>query len=114
MNLAKDIKSGNKLIDYYLSKIPPNINSMILDHVSQQEVKKTISELSNKSSSEHNNISNIMLKSLNENITYPLTLLFNQYFSTGSLPDIMKVVEVIPLYKNKVIDHLITIGLYHY
>ena len=73
---------------------------MMLDHVSQQEVKKTINELPNKSSSGHDNISNIMLKSLNESITYPLTLLFNQSFSTGTFPNIMKVAEVIPLHKN--------------
>ena len=49
-------------------------------------------------------MSNTLLKSLSPSLTYPLTIIFNQSFESGVFPDVMKLVEVIPLYKNKVTD----------
>ena len=103
-NLANKITQSQMLIEHYLSKIPQNCNSMLLSHITQQDLKKTIDQLPNRNSSGHNRVSNIMLKSLSESITYPSCLLFNQSFSTGIFPAIMKIAEVIPLYKNKTTD----------
>ena len=40
-------------------------------------------------------------------ITFPLTLIFNQSLNEGIFPDKMKLAEVISLYKNKAMDHLV-------
>ena len=98
---------GQRGIDDYLQKIHQNINSIVLEPTSQLEVRNTIEELLTKSSSRHDNVSNTLLKSLSVSLTYPLTLIFNQSFESGIFPDIMKLAEVIPLYKNKVIDRLV-------
>ena len=73
---------------------------------SQQEVCSMMESLPSKTSSGHNEVSNILLKSLKPSLTYPLTLIFNQSLYTGVFPQSMKAVEVIPLYKNKAIDQL--------
>ena len=84
---------------------------MLLGHITQQELKKTIDEQPNKNSSDHDRVSHLLLKSLSESITYPLCLLVNQSFSTGIFPDVMKLAEVIPLYKNKATDRVINYRL---
>ena len=80
---------------------------MVLKPTSQLEVKKTIDELPTKSSSGHDNMSKTLLKSLSASLTYSQKLIFNQSFKSGVFPDTMKLAEVIPLYKNKAMDHLI-------
>ena len=54
-----------------------------------------------KSSSGHNKIRNMLLKDLNEAISYPFMLIFNQSLLDGKFPDAMKIAEVIPLFKGK-------------
>ena len=48
-----------------------------------------------------------MLKSLRTSITFPLCHIFNQLIYKGSFPDLMKRVQVIPLYKGKEMDYMI-------
>ena len=79
-NLALQIKKEQNGITGYLRKIPQNIHSMVLTPTTQHEVKKTIDGLPTKSRSRHDNVSNTLLKSLSESLTYPLTLIFNQLF----------------------------------
>ena len=52
-------------------------------------------------------ISNQLLKSLANSISYPLSIIFNQSISEGIYPDQMKIAEVIPLYKGKASDIVI-------
>ena len=105
-NLASNIDNDHLDIDRYLSKIPRNLHSMLLMPTSQQEVCSVIESLPSKSSSGHNEVSNILLKLLKPSLTYPLTLIFNQSLYTGVFPQSMKTAEVIPLYKNKAADQL--------
>ena len=79
---------------------------MLLLPTSQQEVNCIIDSLPSKSSSGHDDVSNILLKSLKSSLTYPMTLILNQSLETGTFPERMKL-EVIPLYKNKATDHLV-------
>ena len=44
------------------------------------------------------------MKSLNEAISLPLCRIFNQSISEGRFPDLMKLAEVVPLYKSKEMD----------
>ena len=91
----------------YLAKIPWNLHSMLLFLTSQQEVDRIIDGLPSKSNSGHDDVSNILLKSLKPSLTYPMTIIFNQLLETGTFPERMKLAEVIPLYKNKATDHLV-------
>ena len=105
--LASEITEDQYKTEDYLKKIPKNINSMVLVPTTQQEVQQIIDQLPAKSSSGHNDVSNVLLKSLKNSLTYPLTLIYNQSRNEGIFPDKMKLAEVIPLYKNKAMDHLV-------
>ena len=105
--LAKQINPGVNMIDYYLSKIPCNMNSMVMHPTTQNEVEQIISKLPNKASHGHNMISNKLLKSLGKSISLPLTYIFNQSIAQGIFPDQMKIAEVVPLCKGKSTDELI-------
>ena len=65
------------------------------------EVENLIKSLPNKESCGHNKISNIMLKKLSEALSFPLTGIFNQSITQGVFLNLMKIAEVIPLYKGR-------------
>ena len=106
-NLSSKIKGSIRTINYYLENIPTNPNSMVMSPVGPDEIKQQITKLSNKSSSGYDGISNKLLKLLNNSISYPLSIIFNQSIQTGIYPDKMKLAEVIPLYKGKDSDEII-------
>ena len=106
-NLSNKIKGSIRNINHYLDNIPTNPNSMSMIPIEPNEIKKQIMKLPNKSSSGYDGISNQLLKLLNANIAYPLSIIFNQSISTGIFPDKMKLAEVIPLYKGKDSDEII-------
>ena len=60
-----------------------------------------MNHLPNKRSSGHDGINNIILKEIGEYICIPMTYLFNESMTTGVFPDVMKIAEVVPLYKGK-------------
>ena len=60
-----------------------------------------ISKLPNKKSSGYDNIDNILLKSIKDVVSEKLASLFNLSMSTGVFPEMMKLAEVVPLYKSK-------------
>ena len=70
----------------------------------RHKIVKIIDKLSNKSSSGHDNINNILLKNIKNQIAAPLERVFNMSLEQGIFPDQMKSAEVIPLYKGKVRD----------
>ena len=61
----------------------------------------------NKTSSGYDQVSNKLLKDLNQGITYPLAIIFNQSLESGVFPNLMKMAEVISLYKGKEQDLII-------
>ena len=63
-NLAQNIPRSKIDINDYLAKIPRNLHSMVLFPTSYSEVDKVIAKLPAKTSSGHDDISNILLKSL--------------------------------------------------
>ena len=105
--LAAKIKPGKATAFDYAKSIPRNLNSIVLKETSVGEIENLISGLANKSSSGHDNMSNVMLKQLNQSISYPLALIFNQSIQQGLFPDLMKIAEVIPLYNGKEQDYMI-------
>ena len=67
----------------------------------ETEVYKLIQQLPSKTSSGHDNISNILLKSIGPCIVCPLVTIFNESLSMGIFPGVMKLVDAVPLYKAK-------------
>ena len=70
----------------------------------ETEVAKFIKQLPMKTSSGHDNKdnnNNVLLKSIGVHLLTPLTRIFNDSISMGIFPDIMKLADVVPLYKVK-------------
>ena len=86
--------------------IPHNLNSLVLRQTMEREIKTLITQLPNKSSSGHDHISNKLLKGIDEATSYPLMIIFNQSITQGIFPDVMKLADVIPLYKGKDRDNV--------
>ena len=102
--LANNISSSTTSIHEYISRIPRQLNSIVLHPTSVHEIDKIIRELPNKSSHGHDEISNITLKALRTLITFPLCHIFNQSLADGMFPEKMKWAEIIPLHKGKSMD----------
>ena len=54
-----------------------------------------------KTSSGHDNISNVLLKKLGRSVTTPLSIIFNKSLEEGVFPEDMKLADVVPLFKSK-------------
>ena len=67
--------------------------------VSEKETLNIINNLKNKKSYGIDGISNVLLKSIANEILKPLTLIINQSLETGIFPDAFKTSKVTPLYK---------------
>lgn len=67
--------------------------------MSVQEIADIIKQLKNKNSSGIDDLSNSLIKKISENILFPLVYLINQSFCQGCFPDILKISQVIPLFK---------------
>ena len=65
------------------------------------ELKKLVENLPDKSSSEWDDINNLLLKKIADPIIAPLVDLFNESISKGEFPERMKLAEVVPLHKGK-------------
>ena len=98
---AKKISKPNKDIKHYLKLIQENVKTMYMTPTTKYEIEKLIGELENKTSSGHDQISNILLKKLKNSLLVPLEIIFNLSISEGVFPQLMKMADVIPLYKAK-------------
>ena len=106
-SLPSKITPGFKPAENYLWLIPRIVNSLVFSETNATEIEKIIDRLPNKASSGHDGVSNILLKKLGKSLSYPLGIIFNQLIATGCFPDMMKVAEIIPLYKGKEEDQVI-------
>ena len=104
--MGKDL-AGNINNQDYLIKIERNPRSILLKHTTQEEIRKLIEGLPNKTSSGWDGISNILLKKLSSSLLCPLNIIFNQSIHKGEFPTQMKKAEIIPLYKGKEVDIVI-------
>ena len=106
-SLAAKITPSTESLENYLSLIPRIVNSLLLVETKTVEIEKIIEHLPNKSSSGHDRVSNTLLKRLGKSLSYPLGIIFNQSIASGCFPDMMKIAEVIPLYKGKEEDNVV-------
>ena len=104
MKLENKIKKGQRETQSFLNTIPRTLGSLVFHSTTPVEVGNIIQSLPNKSSSGHDRISNLMIRALNNAISFPLYMIFNQSLLTGEFPTMMKKAEVIPLYKGKEFD----------
>ena len=98
---VEKIPKSRTSIDLYLKKLQSNHKSLYFDPCDATEVKELINKLPLKNSHGHDNISNIMLKTIVNDIVVPLVKLINQSMSQGQFPTMMKLAEVVPLFKSK-------------
>ena len=77
-NLASKIRKGERDIQHFLNKIDRTWDSVALHGTTQIEIEQIIKQLPNKTSYGHDKISNTMLKFLNNALSYPLCIIFNQ------------------------------------
>ena len=75
--------------------------SLFLNPTTTQEIVKIVSRLPNKSSSGHDNISNILLKEIIDQLATVLEEVFNKSMLLGEFPMLIKLAEVVLLYKSK-------------
>ena len=100
-DFAKKVSKPKHEADYYCEKISKNNNSLFMIPCTETEVAKFMQQLPMKTSSGHDNISNVLLKSIGVHLLTPLTRIFNDSISMGIFPDIMKLADVVLLYKAK-------------
>ena len=98
---ATRMNSSKRPIDSYISSIPNHNSSIFLEPCTEQEVSKLIKSLKPKKSSGIDNVDNIILKELEDYLTAPLMLIFNNSLETGIFPEKMKIAKVVPLHKAK-------------
>ena len=98
---ASQIPSPKKSISDYLKLLQSNQSSLFLAPTSTQEILKIVSKLPAKNSSGHDNISNLLLKEIIAPLLPALVEVFNKSLTKGEFPTVMKLAEVVPLYKGK-------------
>ena len=97
---ANKIAKSIAPVQQYLSEIPKNQSSIYLVPVTECEIKKIFDNLTNKTSSGWDGISNKLLKKLYDSLFTPLKICINVSFQEGLFPDIMKLSYVSPLHKS--------------
>ena len=97
INIQSSIRfSKKKYCDY----LPPlNIESFFLTPTDSTKVPNIIFSLNQSKSDGSNCIPIKILKLLNKDISDQLAILFNQSFSSGIFPSILKTSKIIPIYK---------------
>ena len=98
---ANKVPKSTQSISSYLEVLQKNSESLFLAPSSKEEINKIIVSLPAKCSCGLDNISNILLKELAPVLCEPLCMITNQSMHSGIFPDLMKLAEVVPLYKNK-------------
>ena len=100
-NFANKIPPLKSSISEYLKRLQNSKSSLFFHPTNIQEITTIVSKLPAKTSSGHDNISNILLKEIILPLAPVLNEVFNQSLASGEFPEIFKIAEVIPLYKGK-------------
>ena len=98
---ADKIPKPTQSVEKYLELLQSNNNSLFFSPCTEEEIRKLITELPSKHSSGVDNISNVLLQELAGSLCKPLCLITNSSMQSGVFPDLMKLAQVIPLYKGK-------------
>ena len=97
LKLAQTIPHVNKSYIAYLTR--PQCTSFYINPTTTKEIEEEISKLNTNKASGPYSIPVKLLKILTTVLSYPLNYLFNLSFSSGVVPDMIKIARVIPVYK---------------
>ena len=95
--LKKRKFEGNKSFRDYLSNPLPN--SILFFDCDEIEIQSIIKTFDVKKATGPNSIDNFILSMLREDISFPLSKIFNLSLSTGVHPDMFKISKTIPIFK---------------
>ena len=96
-NLASKVPQTNKSYSNFLDN--PNPNSLFFNPTTRSEVINIVTNLLSKKSPGFDGIPNFLLKKIILAIVDPLVHIFNISLNTGSVPNLMKIAKVVPLFK---------------
>jgi hypothetical protein len=101
--LADKIKVvSNKTVGDFLTKTI--YSKFHLESTNAEEIEKIIKSLTKKNSCGYDNLSTMLLKSLDNNINIILALIVNQSIKQGIFPEKLKLAIVSPIYKQQSLD----------
>ena len=86
------------------SLIKNNPNTMFLEPITNEEVVNHISQLDPNNNTSNHEIPTKFIKMASCVISPILTNLFNQCICQATYPDILKIAEIIPIYKNGLVE----------
>ena len=102
-NIGANLSPGNNqsncalsYSDYLNNTAPHRLTHSTID---ESYILSIINKLKNKNSSRNDEISNKLLKALGNDLSKPLTIIINQCLLTHIFPDLLKIVNVKPLFK---------------
>ena len=98
-NQVSQIPDNNIHFSTYMSN--PNESSMFFSPITEEEVIKIIKSLDTKKSAGHDNIPILIIKKLANELSIPLTFIFNLSLSSGIVPDQLKIARVVPIHKKE-------------
>ena len=99
INIQSSIRFSKK--KYYDYLPPLNIELFFLTPTDSTKVSNIIFSLNQNKSDGPHSIPIKILKLLNKDISDQLAILFNQSFSSGIFPSILKTSKIIPIYKKR-------------
>lgn len=99
LSFAQKISKSKKDYTQFMGNATPN--SIFLNPTDTEEILNIFKNLKPKTSSGHDNINAKLLKEIQQEIKDPLCTLLNKSLENGIFPNIFKIAEVIPIYKNK-------------
>ena len=87
----------NVTCEHYLDK--PQVSGFLLSPISAMEIENIITSLSPSKACGPYSIPIVLLKTLKNFISYPLEVLFNFSFTSGTVPNQFKIARVTPIHK---------------
>ncbi len=89
---------GNKY-QSYLSELEPK--SMLLSPTDPNEIISILRSLKSKTSQGQDGVSTQLLQQLENQLNVSISILINKSRESGTVPDIMKIAKIVPIYKNQ-------------
>ena len=98
-NFASGIQHSGK--DYFEYLLNPTQTSLFTKPIIAEEIVKIISKFNQNKSLGHDGMGKLIVKNVAHIVSRPLAHIFSLSLSTGSVPEQLKIAEVIPIYKKE-------------
>ena len=92
-----DTHSDNNGHNDYLNS--PTAHRFQFDLIAEWDIFAIINQMATKNSSDIDELSNKLLRSIKNEISKPLAIIINQSLQTGIFPDLLKISKIKPVYK---------------